>query len=319
MRAHSLISYSISYFSIYQRILLLSLTGINTTTQDGGDGMSNEQQQPTTEYDKLLVITVVTGKSGYQNPRQPFVRATLYSFPGRSAWEHDGARRFLQSARHYGHTVHVIDGYSHEYGMGPASPGAPVDKSWKWYEAKFGTKLTLLRESRLSEVVRRTGATVILFVDAFDVIIDADAETILARFFEHFAHSKHFNRARIVFSVEPSFISYPLYTLSALFPPIKSPARFLNSGLFIGYAEDLLRLWKEFLPQASKEDDDQGFYTQLYVQREVRERYEIGLYLDSFLMQTYTIPSVTLVPDSDMLLPVQFEEDTGRAYVSPLN
>ena len=160
--------------------------------------------------------------------------------------------------------------------------------------------------------MRCADATVLLFVDAFDVIIDADAKTILTRFFHHFAHSKG---ARIVFSVEPTIKSWPDASLSDYYPPVTGPQRFINSGLFIGYAEDLLRLWEEFLPQASEADDDQQFYSRLFVQREVRERYGMVLDLDSVLMQNYTLPFMTLVPDADVLLPVRFEEDSGRAYV----
>lgn len=200
----------------------------------------------------------------------------------------------------------MLDGSSH--GVDSAS----ADTGWKWYEAKFGTKLTLLRDSRIPELVQRTGATVLLLVDAFDVVIDADAETILARFFEHF----HPKNARIVFSAEAIFKSWPDASLTDQYPPVEGLKHFVNAGVLIGYAEDLLRLWEEFLPQVTADDDDQLFYARLFVQQEVRERYGMVLDHDSVLVQTYTIPCATFVPNADVLLSVRFEEDSGRAYVS---
>ncbi len=44
----------------------------------------------------------------------------------------------------------------------------------------------------------------------------------------------------------------------------------LNSGLYIGYAEDLLRLWEEFVPAMSDKDDDQLFYAYLFIDEDIR-------------------------------------------------
>ncbi len=59
----------------------------------------------------------------------------------------------------------------------------------------------------------------------------------------------------------------------------KAPCRYLNSGLYIGFAEELLRLWDEFVPTMDDErEDDQVFYARLYLNAEIRVAYlnEIG-------------------------------------------
>lgn len=51
--------------------------------------------------------------------------------------------------------------------------------------------------------------------------------------------------------------------------------RFLNSGGFIGYAKDIAEMLHH--KEISNEDDDQLFYTSIYLDRELREKWNIIL------------------------------------------
>lgn len=59
------------------------------------------------------------------------------------------------------------------------------------------------------------------------------------------------------------------------YPPVSGPYRYLNSGGFIGYASDLYRL-VTLLPVADL-DDDQGYYSKIYLDAELRAQLKIGL------------------------------------------
>jgi hypothetical protein len=113
--------------------------------------------------------------------------------------------------------------------------------------------------------------------------------------------------------------------------------RLLNSGLYIGLAEDLLRLWDNLVPAVSDEDDDQLFYAYLFIDEDMRvvtvrlgfagiepsgtypglsflqTRYGMALDYRSHLFQNFPnlYQPTQRVPE---LCDVRFE-GTGRAYV----
>lgn len=79
--------------------------------------------------------------------------------------------------------------------------------------------------------------------------------------------------ARVLFSAEA--YCWPDKSLAAHYPAVSRGKRYLNSGGFIGYASDVY----EILDKAAikDEDDDQLFYTTIYLQDELRLRHKIKL------------------------------------------
>ncbi|MGH0189121.1 UNVERIFIED_CONTAM: hypothetical protein FKN15_033523 [Acipenser sinensis] len=78
---------------------------------------------------------------------------------------------------------------------------------------------------------------------------------------------------RVVFSAEG--FCWPDQKLASKYPPVYNGKRYLNSGGFIGYATDLSRLVQ--LWSFRDDDDDQLFYTNIYLDRVQREKYNMTL------------------------------------------
>lgn len=79
--------------------------------------------------------------------------------------------------------------------------------------------------------------------------------------------------ARVLFSAEA--YCWPDSSLATQYPAVSRGKRYLNSGGFIGYASDIY----EILNKASikDEDDDQLFFTTVYLQEELRIQHKIKL------------------------------------------
>ena len=100
---------------------------------------------------------------------------------------------------------------------------------------------------------------------SYDVIFSGLLVDIVKQF-------KKFN-ARIVFSAEE--YCWPDKSYIPLYPPTTRGKRYLNSGGFIGYASDLYAILS--LMNIEDSDDDQLYYTRIYVDPELREKYQIKL------------------------------------------
>ena len=105
------------------------------------------------------------------------------------------------------------------------------------------------------------------FSFSYDVVITADPTTILRRFLIEFPDN------RILFGAEP--FCWPDQTLAPKYPLVTFGERFLNSGLFLGYAPELLRLLEN--ADIFDFEDDQLFYTKLYLDEQIRTDLKIGL------------------------------------------
>ncbi|KAH7693031.1 hypothetical protein AAVH_39939, partial [Aphelenchoides avenae] len=110
--------------------------------------------------------------------------------------ETDGLKRLRESAAEFGHVLHV-------FGLGQKWNGGDMTS------VGGGQKIRILRENLKS--FRDREDVVILFTDAYDVILNADEPTILRRFFSEFADY------RVVFSAEP--FCWPDRTLAPKYPP----------------------------------------------------------------------------------------------------
>lgn len=107
----------------------------------------------------------------------------------------------------------------------------------------------------------------ILFVDAYDVIFNASPQKILQKFFENFSDS------RILFGAEP--FCWPNQELAPEYPVVEFGKRFLNSGLFMGYAPEVYKILK--FKEVADKDDDQLYYTMIYLDEKLRKDLKIQL------------------------------------------
>ncbi|KAL0119879.1 hypothetical protein PUN28_007957 [Cardiocondyla obscurior] len=166
--------------------------------------------------------------------------------------ETDGFRRYLRSVEVYG-----IRDKLNILGLG--SP-------WKGGDMKYtggGYKINLLKKAL--EDYQNDDKKIILFTDSYDVIFLGGLSAIVERFLDA--------DARILFSAEAN--CWPDKSLATHYPPVSRGKRYLNSGGFIGYASDVYKILDS--APVKDEDDDQLFYTTVYLQEELRTRHKIKL------------------------------------------
>ena len=126
-----------------------------------------------------------------------------------------------------------------------------------------GFKVNLLKEELKNH--QDDKSLVIMFTDSYDVLLVAGKDDILRKFKS--------SGARVLFGAE-DFV-WPDQSLKEKYPKVDGGYRFLNSGGFIGYASDLFGLVNE-LPIADT-DDDQLFFTKIFLDEALREKYKIKL------------------------------------------
>ncbi|VDP20791.1 unnamed protein product [Soboliphyme baturini] len=131
------------------------------------------------------------------------------------------------------------------------------------YYTGGGQKIRLLREAL--QKYRNDENLIVLFIDSYDVIVNANTDEILKRFYKQ--------EAKVLFSAEG--FCWPDSTLAAKYPIVKFGKRYLNSGAFIGYAP---QVYKMITHQPIEDgEDDQLFYTMLYLDDHLREELDIKL------------------------------------------
>ncbi|XP_014258320.1 procollagen-lysine,2-oxoglutarate 5-dioxygenase 3 [Cimex lectularius] len=162
----------------------------------------------------------------------------------------DGFVRYMRSAEHFGLEVEVL-------GMGVAWEGGDMN-----YRGG-GHKVNLLKKAL--KPYKNDNQRLVLFTDSFDVIFMGGAEEIAARFAEM--------DSRLVFSSES--LCWPEEELAEQYPQVEDGYKYLNSGGFIGYASDIYEILK--LHKIKNNDDDQLFYTKIYLNKALREEHKIKL------------------------------------------
>jgi len=171
----------------------------------------------------------------------------------------DGFLRFQRSADKHGYNLTVL-------GRGKQWTGGDV--------VRFpggGQKVNLLREA--VQKLQTAQDWLVMFVDSYDVVLTAGPEDVVLAF-EKF-------KADIVFSAEG--FCWPNPNLAELYPPVKpNEKRFLNSGGFIGYAPKIAALLSEKL---NDNDDDQLYYTDIFLNARRREELNIKLDTKSAIFQ----------------------------------
>ncbi|CAF89795.1 unnamed protein product, partial [Tetraodon nigroviridis] len=191
--------------------------------------------------------------------------------------ETDGFHRFMRTAREFNYTVKVL-------GLGEEWRGGDVART-----VGGGQKVRWLKE----ELRKHSDQdTVVLFVDSYDVILASGPEELLSKF-SRLAH-------RVVFSAEG--FCWPDQRLAPKYPEVPSGKRYLNSGGprlppvrvrrrwrldqpvcvcvcvcsgFIGFASELSAIVQQW--KYRDDDDDQLFYTRIYLDKVQRTKFNMTL------------------------------------------
>ncbi|KAL4221290.1 Procollagen-lysine [Mactra antiquata] len=165
--------------------------------------------------------------------------------------ENDGFRRYYRSTKKYDLETKV-------FGLGTQWRGGDMTG------AGGGHKINILKQEL--EQYKKRDDLIIMFTDSYDVVITANAEEILEKFNKF--------SARVVFSAEG--FCWPDQSLVSQYPEVKvHEKRYLCSGGFIGYAKDLYEIvsYKDVLDS----DDDQLYYTKVFLDALLREKWNIKL------------------------------------------
>merc|ERR1712071_238652 len=117
-----------------------------------------------------------------------------------------------------------------------------------------GQKVLMMRQAL--ESYKDDPEMMILFTDAYDVLFNANRQQIVEQF-------NKFD-ARVVFSAEG--FCWPDAHLASEYPEVERGKRYLNSGLFMGYAPELWQILNS--AEIANNDDDQRFYTKVYLDSE---------------------------------------------------
>lgn len=165
--------------------------------------------------------------------------------------ETEGYRRFLQSAEFFNYTVRTL-------GLGKEWRGGDVART-----VGGGQKVRWLKKEM--EKYADQEDMIIMFVDSYDVILAGSPSELLKKFVQ--------SSSRLLFSAEG--FCWPDWGLAEQYPEVGTGKRFLNSGGFIGFAptiHQIVRQWKY-----KDDDDDQLFYTRLYLDPGLREKFSLNL------------------------------------------
>lgn len=176
--------------------------------------------------------------------------------------ENHGLERFLRSAEVYGIDIEVL-GQGNKWNGGDMNfPGG-------------GQKINLLKE-KLSELAKLENSKekIILFTDSYDVMFLSDLETIVKKF-------KSFEDTKVLFSAEQ--YCWPDAKLATQYPKSEVPNPYLNSGGFIGYLPEVSEIVN--YKTVNDKDDDQLYYTKIYLDQQMRETHKISLDHNSALFQ----------------------------------
>ncbi|CAI5775655.1 procollagen-lysine,2-oxoglutarate 5-dioxygenase 2 isoform X2 [Podarcis lilfordi] len=165
--------------------------------------------------------------------------------------ETDGFHRFMQSAKHFNYTVKVL-------GKGEEWKGGDILNS-----IGGGQKVRLLKSALESYADQED--LVVMYVDCYDVIFAGGPEELLKKF----QQANH----KVVFAADG--LIWPDKRLADKYPIVRSGKRYLNAGGFIGYSPAVNSIVQQWNLQDN--DDDQLFYTKIYIDQLKRERINITL------------------------------------------
>lgn len=152
------------------------------------------------------------------------------------------------------------------------------DKDWKSHRNKDNNLKKYLEKQHPKEII--------LFTDGYDAIFIGSESEILERY------EKETGFTKILISAEIN--CYPANSLAEYYPKVKSPYKYLNSGGFIGSAEQILKvlndlekayLWMNEAEYNIFEWSNQYLWTLAYLKR----NQEIMLDTDCILFQSLAV------------------------------
>ncbi|KAJ0183831.1 hypothetical protein K1T71_000254 [Dendrolimus kikuchii] len=173
-----------------------------------------------------------------------------------------GLGRFLRSCKVYGIDVEVL-------GMGETWTGGDMN------HPGGGQKVNLLKE-KLHQLSKSENSKekIVLFTDSYDVMYLSSLDAIVEKF-------KSFDDTRVLFSAEQ--FCWPDAKLATSYPKTEVPNPYLNSGGFIGYLPEVTEIIN--YKTINDKDDDQLYYTKIYLDSNVRESLKISLDHNSAIFQ----------------------------------
>ncbi|CAH8460793.1 unnamed protein product [Dicrocoelium dendriticum] len=174
--------------------------------------------------------------------------------------DNDALARFLRSAERYLFDVKVL-------GLGTVWSGGDMAKF-----AGGGQKVRMLRN--YLDTLDEKDDSLILFVDGYDVVFTDKKNRLLEEY--------HKLGSKILFGAED--FCWPLRNLEKLYPIVgPNEKRFLNSGAFIGPVSYIRKLVS--MADIADEDDDQLYYTNIFLNEVARKELDIALDKSSALFQ----------------------------------
>ena len=143
------------------------------------------------------------------------------------------------------------------------------------HQAGGGHKVNFFKDALLK--YREIEDLIVMFVDSYDVILIGNELNILEQFYKL--------NAKVIFSAEN--FCWPDPSLEKVYPEIFVGKRFLNSGGFIGYAPSLFEIVNQ--SKIDNLDDDQLYYTKIYLKESLRKHLNIKLDHKANLFQVFSL------------------------------
>lgn len=191
----------------------------------------------------------------------------------------DGFERYMRSARVYDIKVTPLG----------------LDSEWKGGDMNGpggGFKINLLRKAL--EPIKTEKNTIVLFTDSYDVVFTRGLNDIVSKFKD--------SGAKILFAAEK--FCWPDPDLAENYPSDSLKAsKYLNSGAFIGYAPQVYELLT--VQPVEDTDDDQLYYTKIFLNVDMRKKLNIKLDSRSKIFQNLNGAK------SDVKLNVDLESNEG--------
>jgi hypothetical protein len=160
---------------------------------------------------------------------------------GVSPVKNDGVLRFEHFCHLYGLSYQIV-------GDGKVWRGGDMSAG-----AGGGQKI-----NELVEAIKNMDNRLIIVCDTFDLFPMAGLEEILTKY-ENLCEP-----GQVLFSAE--FFCWPDKELVKCYPPVQTKYKYLNSGSFMGYRDDIYELIRD--GQVQDNDDDQRYFTQKFLLQE---------------------------------------------------
>lgn len=114
--------------------------------------------------------------------------------------------------------------------------------------------------------------TIVLFMDGYDVFVNDDLQTIVERFLGF--------KNEILFAAEK--VCWPDKSIAPFFNESETDYKYLNSGLYIGYAGSILAFIEDYIPNG---EDDQLFLQKKYIINKLERKVNVSLDTENYIFQ----------------------------------